>query len=312
MNKKIIILAISVIVLPVVAMGQISVDEAGSSAASTAPSVDVQASSATSNAPASDKSSSSATVSEAPSVDSVSSSAATATPSTDSSSSSAASSVPSTDSASSSAGPDSSDTTTTSGGGVVAPSSSSGSRSNLLPVFISAKYSTSSCPLITDYLKIGWNNDAGQVTKLQTFLKDVEGIDVAVNGTFDEQTKTAVEAFQKKYLNDVLGPWDATLPSGTVYITTLKKINQIACGTSLTFDQAQLSIIAKHIQDRDNGSSSNIQVGSAVQGGNVAITATGSIPVGPTIESDSSEDNVAAVGGASVLGRFWQFIKGLF
>ena len=145
------------------------------------------------------------------------------------------------------------------------------------------------------------------------FLRNIEKLNVAVTGSFDDQTKVGVEAFQKKYSTEVLGPWDSTLPSGTVYITTLKKINQLACGTPITLDASELATVVKHIRERDFGTSMT-EIGTAAQPGN-EITATGSVPIGPTIigEGESDEDsNVAAVGGASVLKRFWQFLKNIF
>jgi hypothetical protein len=52
---------------------------------------------------------------------------------------------------------------------------------------------------------------------------------LAVTGTFDQPTFDAVEAFQTKYVKDVLNPWATTTPTGFVYIFTKQKINQIYC-----------------------------------------------------------------------------------
>ncbi len=86
-------------------------------------------------------------------------------------------------------------------------------------------------PLLTDYLRMGQNNDADQVRLLQAFLKGVEGFDVDVNGIFDQKTDTAVRAFQVRYAEDILLPWglSANEPTGYVYYTTQKKINEIYC-----------------------------------------------------------------------------------
>lgn len=201
-------------------------------------------------------------------------------------------------------------TNTSSGGS--SSYSSSGSRVSFLPVIQSTVSASTSCQLISNYMKQGWQNPTAEVIKLQMFLKNVEGLNVAVTGTFDDQTRAGVEAFQKKYISDVLGPWDATLPSGTVYITTLKKINQIACGASLTLNDDQSAIIAKHIQERDaNTPAVSTEVGTTDNG--QSVTSTESAPAGPTpVVGENEETNVAAVGQTSAAKRFWQFLKNIF
>jgi hypothetical protein len=65
--------------------------------------------------------------------------------------------------------------------------------------------------------------------KLQTFLNNFEAFSLAVNGTYDMATYNAVKAFQVKYANFILTPWGATQPTGYVYYTTKKTINEIYC-----------------------------------------------------------------------------------
>jgi hypothetical protein len=89
-----------------------------------------------------------------------------------------------------------------------------------------------SCSFLIDYLKIGENNNPVEVRKLQLFLRTFEGFDsVQVTGTFDQVTFDAVEIFQQRYGADVLNPWGYRVdePTGYVYITTKKKINEIYC-----------------------------------------------------------------------------------
>ena len=158
----------------------------------------------------------------------------------------------------------------------------------------------------------GAANDAVQVSKLQAFLKDTEGYDVAVNGSFDQKTEAAVIAFQTKYMSDIMGPWGATKASGTVYITTLKKINQIACSTALNLTASDLSIINAYKQAEASGTAN----------GNVGVnqSSNNGVAVGPSVPgSATSSDilstgnpNVAAVGQASIFTRFWNFLKSLF
>jgi len=91
----------------------------------------------------------------------------------------------------------------------------------------------------TEYLlkpiKFGADNDIVEVLKLQTFLNDFEGFDLEVTGTYDIATFNAVKTFQEKYSSDILEPWDMDLSTGYVYITTMKKINEIYCNKFIDF-----------------------------------------------------------------------------
>lgn len=188
-----------------------------------------------------------------------------------------------------------------SGGG--SGSSSGSSPRYLTPVSVSVTGAVS-CPLITDYLKIGGTNDQSQVTKLQVFLKNVEKLDVDVNGIFDTKTETAVKAFQTKYLSSVLGPWSATRATGFVYITTLKKINEIACATAFVLNADEQAIIDAYKQ-RGESTQPSIEVTPQTE------TPASTLEIGSNDNTDTSE-NLAAVGQSSVISRFWNFIVGLF
>ncbi len=95
------------------------------------------------------------------------------------------------------------------------------------------------CPFLTDYMQMGSQNDALEVTKLQLFLqifKDMfGGAPNPITGVFDGTTEANVKAFQLMYKAEILDPW-FTLgivphdrPTGFVYKTTLWKINSIIC-----------------------------------------------------------------------------------
>ena len=74
----------------------------------------------------------------------------------------------------------------------------------------------------------------GDVTNLQTALRK-DGESVGVSGSFDEQTASAVSAFQEKYRSDVLAP--VGLPAGTGYVgtRTRMKLNSLfGCGIAST------------------------------------------------------------------------------
>ncbi len=91
--------------------------------------------------------------------------------------------------------------------------------------------------LITDYLRMGKENDAEQVKKLQEFLNTHLGLTLPTSGFFGQLTHEAVKQFQLKYKDEVLTPWvshgfpNDGEASGFVYKTTLRKINNLFCGS---------------------------------------------------------------------------------
>ncbi len=99
-------------------------------------------------------------------------------------------------------------------------------------------------PLLTSYLKLGWANDADQVSKLQDFLNTNMNAGLPVSGFFGPMTFEAVKAFQKAHWEDVLKPWiglpgsgieGENTPTGFVYQTTRWQINNIFCPGSEAF-----------------------------------------------------------------------------
>ncbi len=106
--------------------------------------------------------------------------------------------------------------------------------------------STESCsPLLTQFLRMGRNNDKGEVTKLQNFLNNFMHAGLTVNGIFGQSTFNAVEDFQLKYWEQVLNPWvphglpTSHTPTGYVYKTTQRWVNLLYCST-LTIPLPQL------------------------------------------------------------------------
>ncbi|MDP2950867.1 MAG: DUF5011 domain-containing protein, partial [bacterium] len=85
------------------------------------------------------------------------------------------------------------------------------------------------CYYLLEYLKIGQANNPVEVRKLQTFLNLFNGANLPVDGFFDQATFRAVEKFQAEYQHDVLLPWGGIDPTGYVYITTKKKVNELYC-----------------------------------------------------------------------------------
>lgn len=110
------------------------------------------------------------------------------------------------------------------------------------------------CPYINNYLKIGQqDDDSKEITKLQLFLKNTEGSShVQVNGVFDGDTLNAVKKFQEKYKEDILTPWGVSEPTGYVYITTKKKINELYCGEKFPLTLEQKTELEKHEQSLES------------------------------------------------------------
>jgi hypothetical protein len=92
-----------------------------------------------------------------------------------------------------------------------------------------------SCGLyMNKYLRMGSSrNNSEQVTKLQDFLNRHLGLSIPVTGYFGQITQDAVKQFQTKYMSETLTPWGIDTPTGLVYISTLRKINNIECPESV-------------------------------------------------------------------------------
>jgi uncharacterized repeat protein (TIGR01451 family) len=85
-------------------------------------------------------------------------------------------------------------------------------------------------PYLTSAIAYGSaTNRASDVKKLQVFLNKYCGENIPVTGVYDQTTFAAVKRFQQKYARDVLTPWGLSSPTGWVYTSTIKKINEIYC-----------------------------------------------------------------------------------
>lgn len=167
------------------------------------------------------------------------------------------------------------------------------------------------CNQITSFMRYGANNDANQVIKLQTFLRDAEKMNITVNGIFDKQTENAVVAFQNKYNSTIMGPWGSSKGSGYVYITTIKQINKIACSIPLSLSPQELTIINDYKNRR--GIASSVIVTPKVENTPVQIEVKNE---GNTITLTSSPETntevTASVAKASIMSRFVKFLVYLF
>lgn len=184
--------------------------------------------------------------------------------------------------------------------------SSSGSRSSG-----SRYFGYVGCPLITTYMKYGSNNNVTEVTKLQNFLKNIEKLDVDVNGIFDRKTESAVIAFQNRYSTTTMGPWGQTKGTGYVYITTQKQINKIACNLPLTLNNNELAII---------NSSKSIKTSQVIitPKANIEVIKSDENTISISNDSASStevtevENQTANVAKTSIMNKFWNFLIYLF
>ena len=151
-------------------------------------------------------------------------------------------------------------------------------------------------PLLTDYLRLGYDNNPDQVRLLQAFLKGVEGYDVDVTGIFDERTDSAVRSFQLKYADDVLAPWGLEESTGYVYYTTQKKINEIYCEREfpLTEMQAEEIEMCRLMQLGEHFGIGGDQFGDQGQTGGQIGQAT-STAVTLTLTDTTGDDNELAV-----------------
>jgi hypothetical protein len=183
------------------------------------------------------------------------------------------------------------------------------------------------CPLISTFMQPGTNNNESDVLKLQGFLKNTESFDVDITGNFDAKTETAVRAFQSRYLSDTMGPWHSAIPTGHVYITTRKKINEIACGVTQNLSTEESNTINTYVSGNQVVIKNPVNTTPPIAPTKVVPTVT---PVNTPVETpaptviptptqdtiganvDSNTANTASVVNASVLQRVQGFFKGLF
>jgi cysteine-rich repeat protein len=99
------------------------------------------------------------------------------------------------------------------------------------------------CNYLLEYIHIDHDNNPVEVRKLELFLNQFEGENLEVNGIYEQVDFEAVERFQEKYREDILGPWTHEAPTGYVYITTKKKINEIYCERAFPLTDLQVKEI---------------------------------------------------------------------
>lgn len=89
---------------------------------------------------------------------------------------------------------------------------------------------------LKSYIRKNAVNNRDDVIRLQEFLRDLGGYpNLQVTGQYDDATYEAVRSFQKNYRSSVLVPWGIAEPTGFVYYTTRKAINDIHCRFTKSF-----------------------------------------------------------------------------
>lgn len=92
------------------------------------------------------------------------------------------------------------------------------------------------CPAyLTGYVTTFGKNDPEQVRLLEVFLRDGRGEQITPDGLYDALSVAAVKKFQAENINDILVPWGIDYPTGNVYYTTRKKINELYCNNEKAF-----------------------------------------------------------------------------
>ena len=162
------------------------------------------------------------------------------------------------------------------------------------------------CSYLSSYLKLGGNNPQDQVLKLQAFLASVENLPVTATGIFDEQTFEGVKSFQAKYVTEILAPWGVTTPTGQVWYTTKKKVNEVFCKANFALTPAQIAEIEAYRLGIANGAVDAL-------GNPLDPNATGTIPLLPEVGNASGTNSqTAALGDLSIFQKFVNFLKWLF
>ncbi len=83
--------------------------------------------------------------------------------------------------------------------------------------------------ILSKAISLWGNNNEGEVRRLETFLNESEWESLDVDGRYGQDDFDAVKRFQVKHRAEILDPWDISNPTGYVFTTTIKKINEIHC-----------------------------------------------------------------------------------
>ncbi len=164
------------------------------------------------------------------------------------------------------------------------------------------------CYYLYDYLRKDFNNNPVEVTKLQIFLRDLEGFtNLQITGVYDDQTIVALNAFQDRYKDDILTPWGHNAPTAYTYILTKKKVNEIYCKTAFPVNAQQQDEIDSYRNFLMSLRNAGITLPS--QGNILPVTGTSTEPIpvelGPmnNVGSATTTDGQTTLAGVSTTTR---------
>lgn len=175
---------------------------------------------------------------------------------------------------------------------------------------------------LTDFLKVGKQNNPEQVRRLQYVLHDLEGLTVGVDGVYDTTTRDAVNAFQTKYSSLVLTPWGLSGPTGYTYLTTRKMVNEVYCHFTKNFPltTAEQAEIDAYRARRGGTQAGATQTGSAQTTSVGTVSDTMKKPEETTTQESQQTETVpeagteAQAGAAATTGNggIWGAITNFF
>ena len=105
------------------------------------------------------------------------------------------------------------------------------------------------CSFVDSFIYPNKENNAVDVYNLQAFLVVFENEILDIDGIYGYTTQKAVKRFQGKYKEEVLTPWGLFEPTGNVYITTKKKINEIFCNKDLVLNGVEYQEMLAYKED---------------------------------------------------------------
>lgn len=87
-------------------------------------------------------------------------------------------------------------------------------------------------------IKLWATNDESEVKRLEQFLVS-QWEEVEIDGVYGNIDFEAVKRFQVKYRAQILDPWSIKNPTGYVFRTTVKTMNEVACWKTYTSQKTE-------------------------------------------------------------------------
>lgn len=106
-------------------------------------------------------------------------------------------------------------------------------------------------------IKLWAKNDESEVKRLEQFLVS-QWEELTVDGVYRNDDFEAVKRFQVKYRAQILDPWSIKNPTGYVFRTTVKTMNEVACWKTYTSQKTE-NTSEKMQEDTKNTSEKKIE-----------------------------------------------------